>query len=846
MAPGRGSQPRTVVLKYGGIQAPVPVIGPDGEGWSTFLRTFRSFLAAAGLAKVLDWERPAQERRALTHPSIPGIAGISGFGTAMGAGGNRGAGAAAQMAASQLAGSVNDQGASSGSGPASAPNPAQLEGQNQQAPLHEAAMEQTTRDSEAVKLLLNQCLSEALQAQVGLMYDSTEALWAHLCTRFAVTMQTALLDARRDWTDLRQKPSEKSQDFVTRACGLREKLIMGGDSCDDAQLAIKIWQGLDPRFNTIKATLAATQGVYRPDLVWLQTKLPLVESTLTHETTQPSVPALFVNTKKGGSTGGQHGKGSKGQHGGGNHKGGNYNNNSSGGRSKDGNGEKASNNTGSSGGLCYGCGEAGHVKANCKAPQWKRDAYETSQLKARLAELEAKSAQAKGTQQANVAVPATTAKAASSSPSVFACMALPMLRSTAACAARKPGCRCPFPHAGVCRGSGCAPYRAAVASSCPRVTVPVPRGDTSGGTQPSLVSSRFDRYSEILGPSKQLPAWLVKHSDGLASGDKPRADSVSVRVNPLFEAHTREDEWGAAPAARDRGSTCSTGSAAIDRGSIIISGNPFAMLSIPGLSADTPATVPANLTMTGCVTRLSDDDVLAYRSALWILDTAAGRHCCFDVTMMYELEPCDITVIYGEGEAKAEHMGKVTLETEVDGKKQYVTLTKVLLLPALGYNLFSWTYPKEQYGCRLVDGAESVTLEDSSGATMFEFNHRLPSGVRAATGTPVLPTTTTTVGDATGSTLVCTVTTDNAATNVQLWHNRFGHPGYGTLADTVARKVLPTGDVPVPASAFREAAKQAKCEACIMGKHKSRPFPSSDRRPEAPMVVVHIDQSWGL
>lgn len=84
----------------------------------------------------------------------------------------------------------------------------------------------------------------------------------------------------------------------------------------------------------------------------------------------------------------------------------------------------------------------------------------------------------------------------------------------------------------------------------------------------------------------------------------------------------------------------------------------------------------------------------------------------------------------------------------------------------------------------------------------------------------------------------------NAAqcTDPRLWHRRFGHLSLQNLA-ALQRLGGVTGIDVTSAEFLREHRLQALCEPCVLGKHRSRPFPSSERAPKRTLERVATDLS---
>jgi hypothetical protein len=80
--------------------------------------------------------------------------------------------------------------------------------------------------------------------------------------------------------------------------------------------------------------------------------------------------------------------------------------------------------------------------------------------------------------------------------------------------------------------------------------------------------------------------------------------------------------------------------------------------------------------------------------------------------------------------------------------------------------------------------------------------------------------------------------TANQKEQCRLWHRRFCHAGWETLAQ-MAKDSLVEG-LPVTAEGLRKASK-GLCEDCMMGKHTKKPFHPSIRESETTLDLIHTD-----
>jgi hypothetical protein len=78
----------------------------------------------------------------------------------------------------------------------------------------------------------------------------------------------------------------------------------------------------------------------------------------------------------------------------------------------------------------------------------------------------------------------------------------------------------------------------------------------------------------------------------------------------------------------------------------------------------------------------------------------------------------------------------------------------------------------------------------------------------------------------------------NEAEQPELWHRRFCHAGWESLA-RLAQDNLVDG-LPVSAERFRKAGKTV-CEPCVLGKQTRKPFLASSRESSGPFDLIYTD-----
>jgi gag-polypeptide of LTR copia-type/GAG-pre-integrase domain/Zinc knuckle len=222
----------------------------------------------------------------------------------------------------------------------------------------------------------------------------------------------------------------------------------------------------------------------------------------------------------------------------------------------------------------------------------------------------------------------------------------------------------------------------------------------------------------------------------------------------------------------------------------------------------------------------------------WAVDSGATMHVSPNSSLFSTLSPLPqaATVTFGNGTTgAATHSGSVVLNTEVDGRSCALTLRDVLYVPTSAVNLFSVR--------RAVASGAEVQFT-SSGCTVSMAG--LPVAVaECRNGLFSLIASTPAAPASAGGEAALLASSQEAP---ELWHRRFGHLGYESLARMQKHSMV--SGISVPAAAFR-AAKPAVCEPCVEGKQTRAPFTarssgsssssSSAAAQAKPLALVHMD-----
>jgi len=210
------------------------------------------------------------------------------------------------------------------------------------------------------------------------------------------------------------------------------------------------------------------------------------------------------------------------------------------------------------------------------------------------------------------------------------------------------------------------------------------------------------------------------------------------------------------------------------------------------------------------------------KKRIWALDSGASRHVTPYAELLDEMIKLDSAVIItlaNNEKAVAQYAGSIKMTAHKTGIP--IMLRDVLYVPDMGVNLFSvqqaaafGAHVKFSSGGGVVmkGGEQLIKAKGSGGLYTFtvDYGERVTALVAATRETP------------------------------ELWHRRFGHLGYNSLAKLPN---MVTG-INVGAAEFRAMQQAALCPSCALGKQNRLPFPaaaSSGSSKEQPLGLVHMD-----
>jgi len=206
----------------------------------------------------------------------------------------------------------------------------------------------------------------------------------------------------------------------------------------------------------------------------------------------------------------------------------------------------------------------------------------------------------------------------------------------------------------------------------------------------------------------------------------------------------------------------------------------------------------------------------------WVLDTGASRHITNDRDGLFNLRPPteDIIITFGNGgTGKAVATGSALIHTDTSS----FYLRNVLLIPEATENLISVRAATES-GLDFCFTSEGCEIW--SGDKKLHTARNKASGIYYLSGTEDLPPLSKVLAARGGET-------------PDLWHRRFGHLGYDSLARLQSQGMV-TG-INTSAADFKTAGASGICEACELGKAHRLPFKASTSKTTRPLELLHTD-----
>jgi gag-polypeptide of LTR copia-type/Integrase core domain/GAG-pre-integrase domain/Domain of unknown function (DUF4219) len=203
----------------------------------------------------------------------------------------------------------------------------------------------------------------------------------------------------------------------------------------------------------------------------------------------------------------------------------------------------------------------------------------------------------------------------------------------------------------------------------------------------------------------------------------------------------------------------------------------------------------------------------------WILDSGCSNHMTPDSSkfITYEKLSTPVAFTFANGQ-KAEAVARGDVQLQVGSL--HITLKSALHVPASKVNLLSIS--------KIQDTGAHV--EFSKGTCKAYKNNKLLFEAECRNGLYII----TDISKPSKQLALVSKPTETA----QLWHQRFGHLGYMSLAQLVRSQMV--SGIHVRADEFEQAGKEV-CQPCVQAKQARLPFPSSTSTTKKPMELVHMD-----
>jgi hypothetical protein len=193
---------------------------------------------------------------------------------------------------------------------------------------------------------------------------------------------------------------------------------------------------------------------------------------------------------------------------------------------------------------------------------------------------------------------------------------------------------------------------------------------------------------------------------------------------------------------------------------------------------------------------------------MWVLDSGSTQHLTGDRSKFREMETLttEKQIQFGNKQyLTAEGVGKVELRCATPEGERVVTLEEVFYVPGAAANLFSVKRATDR-------GAEVVM---SWGTCYIKDKGEVTVQAKEVGGLLVVMESERSVGFLA-----------KGPETAELWHKRFGHAGYKSLAKLAGEKLAE--GMKVGPEAFRSE-KTTICEPCILEKQTRLPFGDGER-----------------
>lgn len=228
------------------------------------------------------------------------------------------------------------------------------------------------------------------------------------------------------------------------------------------------------------------------------------------------------------------------------------------------------------------------------------------------------------------------------------------------------------------------------------------------------------------------------------------------------------------------------------------------------------------------VALMTSSNGLPLDASMWAVDSGSTRHICKDLPLFDTMSPANgQTVTFGDGTTvEAAGVGKVQLCVLMDGEHQHISLQDVLYVPQATTNLFSVQQATNK-------GAIVTFTNDGNCHVLYGGKPAVPVFKSTVERNNLyLIKTTSNCSDKGAVAAMATTATP------QLWHRRFGHIGYSSLAKMASGNMVTGINLD---QAEIKAAHNMVCDTCALSKQPRAHFSSSSSRASSVLELVHMD-----
>lgn len=209
----------------------------------------------------------------------------------------------------------------------------------------------------------------------------------------------------------------------------------------------------------------------------------------------------------------------------------------------------------------------------------------------------------------------------------------------------------------------------------------------------------------------------------------------------------------------------------------------------------------------------------ASRRTAWIMDSGASHHMTGVKSLFsdYEEKEGGLIRLGNDCSVKVQGRGKVPLTLDINGETQVATMTDVLFVPDLAYNLFSIpaALKSNQYSCEF--STQSCVIRRKSDGKVALIGDKVDNMYYVR---------------------LCPEKSCHVAKSesLQLWHERLGHLGYDAVVKLV-KEDLVTG-----VNLSENMNRPDHCESCYKGRMSRFPFRGSEvGKSRVPLELIHTD-----